>query len=129
MASVVCKIVVYTSDVKFAERISKIFNGNGYMLKVFELFSEVVETLQRELYDVLIVETEFMSEMSDLLKIADNILLGIPIIVASGENGFRVENGNYSKFYFINKFASEEEWKNVIWLAISENYVITNGGN
>ncbi len=127
--SVVCKIIVYTSDVEFADRIRKIFNGDGYMLKVFDLFSDVIDALQRELYDVLIVETEFVNEMNGLLKIADNILLGIPIIVASGESGFRVENGNYSKFYFINKFAEEDDWKNVIWLAINENYVITSGGN
>ncbi len=129
MASIVCKIIVYTNDVGFARRISEIFSGDEYVLKTHDLFSEVVETLQKELYDVLIVETDFMGEMNGLLKIADNILLGIPIIVAVGENSFRVENGNNSKFYFINKFASDEEWKNVVWLAVIENYIITSREN
>lgn len=103
---------------------SKVFENEKYMIKIVEMFTDVVEVLHFELYDVLVIETEFLSEMNELLKIADNILLGIPIVVACGEDGLRVENGNNSKFYFLNKFAGAEEWKRVIQMAVSENYII-----
>jgi hypothetical protein len=59
------------------------------------------------------------------LKVADNILYGIPIIVACDDKTFKVEEGNNSRFYFINKFANAEEWLSLLKLVINENYLIT----
>lgn len=122
--SIVCKILIYTNDANFKDKMSKVFENGKYVIKVVEMFTDVVEVLHFELYDVLVIETEFLNEMNELLKIADNILLGIPIVVACGEDGLRVENGNNSKFYFLNKFAEPEEWRKVVQMVVSENYTI-----
>lgn len=122
--SVVCKILVYTNDLRFNERIKEIFSEENYVVKTTELFTEVVEILHFELYDILVIEPGFTRDRDELLKLADNIFLGIPIVVACNENKLRVEDGNNSKFYFINKFADPVEWRNVIRIAINENYII-----
>ncbi|CUS79239.1 hypothetical protein JGI7_00685 [Candidatus Kryptonium thompsonii] len=122
--SIVCKILVYTSDLKFSERIKEIFAEKDYIVKTTELFTEVVEILYFELYDILVIEPGFIGDLSELLKLADNIFLGIPIVVACNENKLRIEDGNNSRFYFINKFANPEEWRNVIQIAVDENYII-----
>jgi DNA-binding response OmpR family regulator len=123
--SLVCKIVVYTSDENFAKRVKENLGEERFIIKVFDLFSDVVKSLQEELHDILIVETNFPNEVEGLLKVADNILYGIPIIVACDDKTFKVEEGNNSRFYFINKFANAEEWLSLLKLVISENYLIT----
>jgi hypothetical protein len=123
--SLVCKIVVYTSDENFAKRVKENLGEERFIIKVFDLFSDVVKSLQEELHDILIVETNFPNEFEGLLKVADNILYGIPIIVACYDKTFKVEEGNNSRFYFINKFANAEEWLSLLKLVISENYLIT----
>jgi DNA-binding response OmpR family regulator len=123
--SLVCKIVVYTSDENFAKRVKENLGEEKFIIKVFDLFSDVVKSLQEELHDILIVETNFPNEVEGLLKVADNILYGIPIIVACDDKTFKVEEGNNSRFYFINKFANAEEWLSLLKLVINENYLIT----
>ncbi len=123
--SLVCKILVYTSDKSFAQKVKENLKEERFSVKVFDLFSDVVKTLHEELYDILIVETNFPNEVEGLLKVADNILYGIPIIVACDDKTFKVEEGNNSRFYFINKFAKAEEWLSILKLVINENYLIT----
>jgi len=125
--SVVCKIIAYTNDESFAERIEKILNDERYELKVVNLFADVIGALQKELFDVLIMEIGFVKESGGLLKLVDDISLGMPIIVACmDEVDLKVEDGVNSKFYFLNKFADEDKWKRALQMAIDENYLITN---
>lgn len=126
--SVICKILVYTNDANFSDKMKRVFGSEEYVLRVVGLFTEVVEILHFELYDVLVIETEFMGEMNGLLKIADNVLLGIPIVVACGESKLKIVDGENSRFYFVSKFADPEEWEKVIQMAVSENYIITTKG-
>ncbi len=122
--SIVCKILVYTTDLKFNERIKKIFADKNYVVKTVDLFTDVVETLYLELYDILVIEMGFINEPNELLKLADNIFFGIPIVIAYNGDELKVESGSNSKFYFINKFANPNEWRSVVQIAIDENYTI-----
>ncbi len=127
--AVICKMLVYTNDENFAGKLKKIFDDGEHAFKVEKLFIDVVNVLQRELFDVLIIDLESKGGIEGLLKIVDNVLLGIPVIVVSNEVNFEVRDGVNSKFYFLNKFAGEDEWKGVLQRVISENYVITGKGS
>lgn len=118
--SVICKIIVYSADESFSAKIKEILNGERYVVKIVNLFTDVIGLLQKELFDVAIVDTE------SLLRIFDNILLGMPIIVASDEEDLRVEEGINSKFYFLNKFSGKDEWRSVLKVAVDENYIIAS---
>lgn len=127
--SLVFKIVVYSNDENFCSRIKKIFNGERYVVKVIGLFTDLVELIQKELFDVLIMDSGSVREVYSLLRIFDNVLLGMPIIVASDEEGLRIEDGVNSKFYFLNKFSDEDKWRSVIKVVADENYIVTGRVN
>ncbi len=124
--SLVFKMVVYSNDENFCSRIKRIFNSEKYVVKTVSLFTDVVESLQKELFDVLIVDLGSVREVYSLLRIFDNILLGMPIIVAGYENGLKVEEGVNSKFYFLSRFSGENEWRSLIKVVANENYIITS---
>ncbi len=125
--SIICKIIVYSNDESFCARIKEILNGERYAVKVVSLFTDVIESLQKELFDVVIIDSGSLKEVYSLLRIFDNILLGMPIIVASSdEEGLRVEEGVNSRFYFFNKFSGDDEWKSVIKVVVNENYIVTS---
>lgn len=126
MMSVICKIIVYSADESFSAKIKEILNGERYVVKTVNLFTDIIGLLQKELFDVAIVDTETAKEVDGLLRIFDNILLGMPIIVASDEEDLRVEEGINSKFYFLNKFSGKDEWRSVLKVAVDENYIIAS---
>ncbi len=124
--SIICKIIVYSNDEDFCARIKEILNDERYAVKIVSLFTDAIESLQKELFDVVVIDSESLKEVYSLLRIFDNILLGMPIIVAGDEEGLRVEEGVNSKFYFLNKFSSEDEWKSVLKAVVNENYIVTS---
>ncbi len=127
--SIICKIIVYSNDKDFCARIKEILSDERYAVKIVSLFTDAIESLQKELFDVVVIDLGSLKEVYSLLRIFDDILLGMPIIVAGDEEGLRVEEGVNSKFYFLNKFSSEDEWKSVLKAVVNENYIVTSKVN
>jgi DNA-binding NtrC family response regulator len=119
-------MIVYSNDENFCSRIREIFNDERYVVKTVGLFTDVVESLQKELFDVLVIDLGSIREVYSLLRIFDNILLGMPIIVAGYENGLKIEEGVNSRFYFFSKFSGKDEWRSLIKVVADENYIITS---
>lgn len=116
-------ILIADDDEFYRTQIGNFLRSAGYIVKIVKNGQEAIKELQRQNYDVFILDID-MEGLSGLgaLPIVKSISSSLPIIVATGDDSLELERviRSYGVFYYLVKPFEMDEIKEVIESAVNK---------